>query len=114
MDSAPIAKTARSALETIRTARRDIATACDAAGLANFREALILGRLHLCGNCSRFVFASDPAALGQCSHFNVEAWPFVPMLRCSGFEARPAATAPAPDYLPDREGALARAREYAR
>jgi hypothetical protein len=81
--------------------RRLILAARDAAGLDDYRAALVRGQLHLCGNCTRFSFgADDPAGLGQCAHFNVEAWPFVPMLRCAGFDARSAAIAPAPDYLP--------------
>jgi hypothetical protein len=68
----------------------------DAAPLEEYRAGLTLGRLHLCGNCSAFTFASDPASMGQCSRFG-DAWPFVPFY-CAAFQASPTPAAPA--YLP--------------
>ena len=68
------------------------------AALALHRAALLLGRLHVCCNCSTFVFGSNAAALGHCRRFNLEAAPFVPFW-CSGFEA--SGTPAAPDYLPE-------------
>ena len=53
---------------------------------SDFRAALMLGRLHVCCNCALFNFAPDPAGLGRCRHFGVEAWPFVPFW-CSAFVA---------------------------
>ena len=79
------------------------------APLADFRAALVMGRLHVCCNCSEFRFGADPAGLGHCRRFNVEAAPFVPFW-CAGFE--PSHRAVAPDYLPDPDGTRARAREY--
>jgi hypothetical protein len=35
--------------------------------LAHFREALLLSRLDLCGNCSHYTFGPDPAAAGACT-----------------------------------------------
>lgn len=67
------------------------------APLADFREALLLGRLHVCCNCTAFAFGADPAGLGHCQRFNVEAWPFVPFW-CSAFE--PSRVPAAPEYLP--------------
>jgi hypothetical protein len=89
--------------------RRAIIQARDAAPLSDFRAAFVMGRLHLCGNCSRFIFGADPGALGHCQRFNLETAPFVPFW-CAGFEV--SRTPAAPDYLPDPDGARARAKEY--
>lgn len=91
--------------------RRAVLAARDAAPLSEYRAALILLRLHVCGNCAAFQFGSDPASLGECLRFNVEAWPFVPF-GCVGFEA--SRTPAAPDYLPDPAGARVRAKEYSK
>jgi hypothetical protein len=76
-----------------------------------WRAPLVLGRLHLCGNCAAFQFGSAPAGLGRCSRFHAETAPFVP-LWCAGFEA--SHTPAAPDYLPDPDGARARAKEHSK
>lgn len=91
--------------------RWDAATrgAIEDASLAEYRAALVLGRLHVCGNCDAFQFRDDPAGLGRCSRFDSESWAFVPF-QCGGFAI--GATPAVPAYLPDPAGALARAREY--
>jgi hypothetical protein len=91
--------------------RKAIKSACDAAtpDMQDSRAALVLGHLQLCGNCTRFVFGTDPGGLGHCRRFNLEAAPFVPFW-CAGFEA--SRTPAAPDYLPDPDGARAGAKEY--
>jgi hypothetical protein len=52
---------------------------------SDFRAALLLGRLHVCCNCSAFTFGTEPAGVGRCERFDVEAWPFVPFW-CSAFQ----------------------------
>src|ERR1700686_3749997 len=47
--------------------RRAISAARDAAPLSEYRAALMLGRLRLCGNCSRYTFDQDPAGAGTCA-----------------------------------------------
>jgi len=79
------------------------------AALAPYRAALLLGRLHVRCNCQQFAFSADPGGLGHCRRVNVEAAPFVPFW-CAGFE--PSRRSVAPDYLPDPDGARARAKEY--
>lgn len=59
-------------------------SARDAAPVRGFREALAVGRLHVCYNCAAFSFGAVPAGIGHCRRFDVEAWPFVPFW-CSGF-----------------------------
>jgi len=76
--------------------QRVIIGARDAAPLHDFREALIVGRLHICANCERFTFATDPAAIGLC-RLHGEALPFA-VFRCSDFIA--ATTPSAPAYAP--------------
>ena len=88
-----------------------IVAARDAADLDYWRAPLVLGRLHICCNCQLFAFAADPGALGHCRRFNLEAAPFLPFW-CAGFEV--SRTPPAPDYLPDPDGARARAKEYSK
>jgi hypothetical protein len=90
-----------------RARRETISKAWDGEALREYFEALLMGRLVLCGNCAHFAFAEDPAALGYCFRFKVESWPFTPF-KCEGFET---ATYPAvPLYVPDPEAK--RAREY--
>jgi hypothetical protein len=91
--------------------RRAIIVARDAAPLADFRQALLLGRLVICGNCSRFEFGAPPAGTGTCTRWQVEAFPFVPFW-CAGFELSKTPTAPA--FVSDLDGASAKAREYAK
>jgi hypothetical protein len=90
---------------------RAIVAAREGAKLGNFRAALHLGHLHICGNCASFRFAPDPAALGHCTRFTVEAWAFVPFT-CPRFEVSAAPAAPA--FLPDPDGKLAPERELAK
>jgi hypothetical protein len=98
-------------LETEASERQAaIAAARDAARLDDWRAPLILGRLHLCGNCSRYRFGTDPAALGTCSLHGDGLLPFLPF-DCSDFTVSQAPTGPA--CLPDPDGARARAREFA-
>ena len=78
------------------------------AGLAEYRAALLLGRLVICANCSAFIPADDPYGLGRCSRYTEEAWPFVPF-KCVGFDISERPLAPA--LLPDPNGARARALE---
>jgi hypothetical protein len=97
----------RTRAETARR-RELIEAARDAAGLEGFRAALLNGRLHLCANCVRFTFdAKNPTGVGRCARFRCETWPFVPMLRCAGFQARTPDAAPAPAYLPIADAPLA-------
>jgi hypothetical protein len=79
--------------------RRAVIAARDAAYLPDFKHALQVGALHVCCNCAHYTFNADPAAPGQCRHFNVEAVPFMPFLPCSGFlvSGHPVA----PNYLPE-------------
>jgi hypothetical protein len=91
--------------------RRAIAKAIEAACLTNYCAALLLGRLHLCGNCTSFQFAADPGELGQCKRFLTDTWPFVPFW-CSGFQI--SSTPAAPAYLPDPDGARSGAKEYSK
>jgi hypothetical protein len=90
--------------------RRAIIAAREAAGLEEWRAPLILGRLHLCGNCQQFTFGTDPAGLGTCA-LHGEAAPFLPF-DCPDFEVSAQPTAPAD--LPDMDGTRARARESAK
>jgi hypothetical protein len=84
--------------------KRAIIAARDAAPLADFRAALLLGRLVICGNCAHFAFGAEAGGVGHCRRFGCEAWPFAPFV-CSGFTMSPTPTAEA--YLPDRDGAKA-------
>jgi uncharacterized membrane protein len=88
----------RELADEARRSHRAIAAARDAAPLADFRAALVTGRLYLCCNCAQFAFTADPAALGRCHRFSVEAAPFIPFW-CVGFE--PSLRPVAPDYLPN-------------
>lgn len=86
----------RELAEESRARSRAILAARDGASLGDFRAALVVGRLHVCCNCSAFSFGADAAGVGHCERFNVDAWPFVPFW-CSGFKAaiRPLA----PDFV---------------
>jgi hypothetical protein len=101
----------RELADEARSQRLAITKTRDESCLPDYRAALVLGRLHICCNCSSYRFGAVPAALGHCQRFDVEAWPFVPIW-CSGFDASPSAVAPA--FLPDPEGARARALELAK
>jgi hypothetical protein len=79
--------------------------------LTEFRAALVLGRLVVCGNCAHFQTAREPTCLGSCQRFQVEAWALVPF-SCSGFKI--SAHPQAPEFLPDPDGARTRRQEYAK
>ena len=92
---------------TAEQRRMAILAARDTAGLEHFRDGLVMDRLHLCGNCTRFTLGKiGPGGLGWCDRYETDAYPFVPMLRCAAFSAR--ANAPAPACLPDPVGRRAR------
>jgi len=92
-----------------RARREAIMNAWDGEALREYFEALLLGRLVICGHCSHFQFGEAPAALGWCLRLKLESWPFAPF-KCEGFET--AAYPAAPLYLPDPDAAQARARRY--
>jgi hypothetical protein len=75
-------------------------TAIQAAGQAarpvldDFRQALALGRLHVCGNCSRYTFGTDPAGGGTCSLHGDGLLAFLPF-DCRDFTGAETPTAPA-------------------
>jgi hypothetical protein len=64
--------------------RRAVIAARDAAPLHDFSNGLQVGALVICCNCKGFAFGPDPAGLGHCQHFDVEAGPFTPF-PCAGF-----------------------------
>jgi hypothetical protein len=78
--------------------RRAVIAAREAADFPRFENALRAGNLMLCCNCPHFAFSDDPAQLGQCARFTVDAWPFV-AFECAGYER--AAQPVAPKYLPE-------------
>lgn len=83
-----------------------VRVALEAASLAEYREALILSRLHLCGNCSRYTLGPDPAGAGTCAMHGDGLMAFAMPFDCRDFAA--STTPAAPDYLPDPDGARAR------
>jgi hypothetical protein len=95
---------------------RELAAEAATPYMAEFRDALVLGRLVVCCNCLHFRWGADPAGIGQCERFKVEAFPFVPFC-CSGFEPdlgfEPELAPAAPEWLADPYGAQARLRELA-
>lgn len=76
-----------------------------------FKAALLLGRLHLCANCSHFIPGPGPLDIGHCQCFDVESFPLVPF-ECSGFRVSPKPQVP--QLLPDPDGAGARHQQYAK
>ena len=76
--------------------------------LADFRTALVLGRLVVCGNCANFEPGAELDGLGHCRQFTRETWPLVPFI-CGAFVVSPKPIAPA--YLPDLDGARALGRQ---
>jgi hypothetical protein len=92
--------------------RRAIAKAIEAARLVDYRAALLLGRLHLCGNCVQFTFGPDIAGSGSCALFGDGLVPFAMPFYCSKFQA--SATPAAPSFLPDEDGTMAIERELAK
>jgi hypothetical protein len=84
--------------------RRAIIAVRDATPLAEFCEALLRGRLHLCGNCSRYSFGPDPANAGTCSVHGDGLLAFAMPFDCRDFEVSPTPTAPA--YLPGKNRAV--------
>jgi hypothetical protein len=87
-----------------------ILEAVNAAKLEDFRASLIFGRLHLCGNCVHFTFGADAAGPGCCALFGDGLVPFAMPFNCAKFE--PSVSPVAPAYLPDPDGARARAHAY--
>lgn len=73
--------------------RRAIIAAREASDLARFREALMLGRLCLCGNCKRFSFDPADPRMGECARHG-EAQAFVPF-DCPDYLLSDEPTAPA-------------------
>jgi len=71
--------------------------------LDDFRPALLLGRLHVCGNCSRSAFGQDPAGAGTCSMHGDGLVAFAMPFECREFQVSPTPTAPA--YLAGRNRA---------
>ena len=92
----------RELADEVRERRQRISAARDITPMGDFREALMLGRLHVCCNCSAFTFGPIPAGVGHCQYFNVEAWPFVPFW-CSRFALSKGL--PFPNSPPAREPA---------
>jgi hypothetical protein len=88
--------------------RAAIIAARAAAGLEYWRAPLLLGRLHLCGNCSRYAFGPDPAGSGTCSLHGDLLLAFAMPFPCPDFVASPTPTAP--EFL--TESAQARAAEH--
>ena len=78
--------------------RRAIIAGRDAAGLNYWRASLLLGRLDLCGNCSRYTFGLDPAGAGTCSVHGDGLLAFAMPFDCRDFKVSPTPTAPA--HLP--------------
>jgi hypothetical protein len=78
--------------------RRAIIAAREAAGLDYWRATLLLGRLHLCGNCSRYIFGHDPAGAGTCSMHGDGLLAFAMPFDCRDFLVSPTPAAPA--FLP--------------
>jgi hypothetical protein len=89
-----------------------IAKAIEAARLVDYRAALLLGRLHLCGNCAHFKFGAGPAGPGACAVFVEELLPFAMPFYCAKFQV--SATPAAPSFLPDEDGTMAIERELAK
>jgi len=99
-DKAPKTASAEAAIPATNVAT--VAMSHVAKGLDDFREALLLGRLHLCGNCSRYTFGSDPAGAGTCAIHGDGLVAFAMPFRCRDFAVskNPIAS----DYLPDPDG----------
>ncbi len=74
--------------------RRAIIAARDAAGLEYWRAPLLLGQLHLCGNCSRYAFGSELAGSGTCSLHGDGLLAFAMPFPCADFVPSPTPTAP--------------------
>lgn len=67
-----------------------IVAARDAAGLAEWRAPLLLGRLRLCGKCAHFTFGPEPPSFGTCSLHGGGLLPFLPF-DCPDFASNPRA-----------------------
>jgi hypothetical protein len=81
--------------------RQLIAAAAQASSLEEWRAALVLGHLHVCGNCSRYAFGADPAGLGSCALHGDGFVAFAMPIHCPDF--KPNAAPPAPVYPPRGE-----------
>jgi hypothetical protein len=62
-----------------------IIAAEDAANLEEWHAPLVLGRLHLCGNCVHYTFGQDPAAPGTCSKHGDGLLAFAMPFECQEF-----------------------------
>jgi hypothetical protein len=78
--------------------RRAVIAARDAAPLSEFRGAMLLGRLGICGNCGRYTSGSDPAGAGTCSLHGDGLLAFAMPFQCRDFQVSKTPAAPA--YLP--------------
>jgi hypothetical protein len=78
---------------------RDAITAAEPI-LSVFRQELLTGRRHLCGNCRRYTFGPDPAGTGLCALYGNGLMAFAMPFECDAFE--PSATPYAPEFLPHR------------
>jgi hypothetical protein len=87
------------------TRRKAIIAAREAAPLEEYRAALLLGRLHICGNCSRYSFGFDPAGPGTCFKHGEGLLAFRMPFQCSSFQA--SRTPAVPQYMPHPDYALA-------
>jgi hypothetical protein len=74
--------------------RRAVIAARDAAGIEYWRAPLLLGRLHLCGNCSRYAFGLDPTGSGMCSLHGAGPLAFAMPFDCTDFLVSQTPTAP--------------------
>ena len=73
---------------------RAIIAARDAAGLDEWRAALLVGRLHMCGNCGRYAFGTDPRGSGTCTMHGEGLLAFAMPFRCPDFAVAEAPLAP--------------------
>jgi hypothetical protein len=89
--------------------RRAVLTAALGVGLEHWRAALVLGRLHLCGNCSRYTFGTDPASVGGCAVHGEGPLAFIPF-HCPDFVVSCHPTLPA--YVPDPDGGVTLVKAY--
>jgi hypothetical protein len=78
--------------------RRAIIAAGESARLEDYRAALWLGLLHICGNCSRYSFGPDPAGPGTCAQHGGGLMAFRMPFACPDFQTSRSPTMP--DYTP--------------
>lgn len=56
----------------------DLTAALESSCLHDFRYALTLGRLQICGNCLHFTAGQEPNPAGHCTHYDADTEPFIP------------------------------------